>query len=81
MRNPPIALEMVTKTKLRLALAAEKGVDIKKLKQLKKYNKALKSKTSKVNGASAHLDFTDKEYSDENGESSTDDGKVCHKFA
>jgi rRNA-processing protein EBP2 len=35
---------MVTKSKLKLALAAEKGVDFKKLKEKKKHKEALKRK-------------------------------------
>lgn len=37
---------MVTKSRLRLAIAAEKGVDFKKLKQQKKHKEALKRKGS-----------------------------------
>ncbi|GJN86121.1 rRNA-processing protein and EBNA1-binding protein ebp2 [Purpureocillium lilacinum] len=39
---------MVTKSKLRLALAAEKGVDFKKLKQEKKHKAALKRKRAEA---------------------------------
>ncbi|KAG6011699.1 hypothetical protein E4U43_008173, partial [Claviceps pusilla] len=38
---------MVTKSRLRMALAAEKGIDFKKLKQQKKHKEALKRKNSK----------------------------------
>ncbi|KAG6040968.1 hypothetical protein E4U41_006446 [Claviceps citrina] len=47
---------MVTKSRLRMALAAEKGTDFKKLKQLKKHKESLKRKNSKSQpgGAPSH---------------------------
>ncbi|KAK2598976.1 rRNA-processing protein EBP2 [Conoideocrella luteorostrata] len=42
---------MVTKSRLRMALAAEKGVDFKKLKERKKHKEALKRKSSNATDA------------------------------
>ncbi|KYK54299.1 Eukaryotic rRNA processing [Drechmeria coniospora] len=44
---------MVTKSKLRLAIAAEKGIDFKKLKQQKKHKAALKEKCAHDGGVSS----------------------------
>ena len=43
---------MVTKSKLRMAIAAEKGVDFKKLKEKKKYKEAVKRKAVEGGGVS-----------------------------
>ncbi|GAB0145458.1 P450 monooxygenase-like protein [Epichloe bromicola] len=52
---------MVTKSRLRMALAAEKGIDYKKLKQQKKHKEHLKRKnsTSQLGGAPLHGDEND----------------------
>lgn len=61
---------MVTKSKLRLALAAEKGVDFTKLKQQKKHKAALKRK-QESSGAS----FKQPEAEDESGEEDSSEGE------
>jgi rRNA-processing protein EBP2 len=47
---------MVTKSKLRMALAAEKGVDFKKLQQKKKHKEAIKRKTRTTQSRGAPQD-------------------------
>ncbi|OAA52079.1 Eukaryotic rRNA processing [Metarhizium rileyi] len=70
---------MVTKSRLRLAIAAEKGIDFKKLKEAKKHKEALKRKSSASdlggvpsakndqvdNGSDEHSDNNDIESEDE----------------
>jgi rRNA-processing protein EBP2 len=53
--------KIVTKSRLRMALAAEKGIDYKKLKQQKKHKEHLKRKnsTSQLGGAPLHGDEND----------------------
>ncbi|KAG6003548.1 hypothetical protein E4U21_001910 [Claviceps maximensis] len=67
---------MVTKSRLRMALAAEKGIDFKKLKQLKKHKESLKQKNSKsqlAGGAAPQEDEDDEVDEDENEDQSNDD--------
>jgi len=57
---------MVTKSRLRLAIAAEKGVDFKKLKQQKKYKEALKrNSATSAGGFSQTRNDDDEEDEDE----------------
>ncbi|KOS18376.1 rRNA-processing protein EBP2 [Escovopsis weberi] len=63
---------MVTKSKLRLALAAEKGVDFKKLKQQKKHKATLKRK--QASGAASKQPET-KDESDEDEDEDGSDGE------
>ncbi|KJZ75515.1 hypothetical protein HIM_04978 [Hirsutella minnesotensis 3608] len=65
---------MVTKSKLRMALAAEKGVDFKKLKQEKKHKAALKRKRADaelVGGASPDDDDDDDDDDKQDNEDAT----------
>ncbi|PHH64883.1 hypothetical protein CDD81_3740 [Ophiocordyceps australis] len=62
---------MVTKSKLRLAIAAEKGIDFKKLKLEKKHKEALKRKRAKQ--AALQPPNEPQEENDENGEEEDDD--------
>ncbi|KND93864.1 rRNA-processing protein EBP2 [Tolypocladium ophioglossoides CBS 100239] len=65
---------MVTKSRLRMALAAEKGVDFKKLKQEKKHKAALKQKRAKEtqDGGAPLKDDEDEDGLDEAGEAEKD---------
>lgn len=73
---------MVTKSKLRLAIAAEKGVDFKKLKQQKKYKEALKRKSSTSQLSGAPLDGSnpdsdeDKDNDDDGPEAESEDDET-----
>ncbi|KAG5931473.1 hypothetical protein E4U53_001753, partial [Claviceps sorghi] len=62
---------MVTKSRLRMALAAEKGIDFKKLKQQKKHKESLKRKNSK--SQPAPQEDTDDEVEDESHHQSSND--------
>lgn len=65
-RQHPQLATMVTKSKLKMAIAAEKGVDFKKLKQERKRKEALKQKAQR--GAEK-----EEEEEEEAGDSSNDD--------
>jgi rRNA-processing protein EBP2 len=60
---------MVTKSKLKMALAAEKGIDFSKLKQQKKSKEAAKRKASKEQNGEDESDL-------ENGGEEVDEEKV-----
>ncbi|KAG5919078.1 hypothetical protein E4U42_006610 [Claviceps africana] len=65
---------MVTKSRLRMALAAEKGVDFKKLKQQKKHKESLKRKNSQSQlGGPSPQEDKDDEVEDESENQSGDD--------
>ena len=82
-------LKMVTKSKLKMALLADKGVDFKKMKQKKLAKKSRKEKSAKLVDDWEDLD-EDSEDDDAGGvqleEEQEDDGseeghpaKVCHR--
>lgn len=64
---------MVTKSKLKMALAAEKGIDFSKLKQQKKSKEAAKRKASKEQNGEDESDL------DQGGEE-VDEEKVGIRF-
>lgn len=66
---------MVTKSKLRLAIAAEKGVDFKKLKQQKKYKEALKRKSSTSQLGGAPLDGSNHDDKDTDNDDNAPEGE------
>lgn len=59
---------MVTKSKLKMALAAEKGIDFSKFKQQKKSKEAAKRKASKEQNGEDESDL------DQQGETAEDNG-------
>ena len=66
---------MVTKSKLKMALAVDKGVDFKKLKQKKKQKAAIKEKSKKSEGKGKKVE-EEWEDVDEESESDIDNGGV-----
>jgi len=75
---------MVTKSKLKMALAAEKGIDFSKLKQQKKSKEAAKRKASKAQNSEDESDLDQPGETAEDNEVDDDEEKVgiriCPKF-
>lgn len=75
---------MVTKSKLKMALAAEKGIDFSKLKQQKKSKEAAKRKASKEQNGEDESDLDQPGETAEDNEVDDDEEKVgiriCPKF-
>ena len=76
---------MVTKSRLRLAIAAEKGIDFKKQKQQKQHKAALKRKSAEESGSAklenqgddlGRKNIVDDQSSEEDDEAGNEDG-VC----
>jgi rRNA-processing protein EBP2 len=67
--------KMVMKSKLKMALAADKGVDFKKLKQNKKQQAATKEKSKKNEGQGKKVE-EEWEDVDEDSENEVEDGGV-----
>lgn len=67
---------MVTKSKLRLALAAEKGIDFNKLKQQRKHKEALKRKMAQRDAKEEEEEEVDEVEDDEEDDDEDEDEDI-----
>lgn len=65
---------MVTKSKLKIALAADKGVDFKKLNQKKKQKAAAKNKSKKSDGKGKKVEEEWEDVDEDSGNEVEDSG-------